>query len=114
MVPSNITLRRNLISKPSAWATSSYTLKNLIEFKNADTVLIEGNTIENNWAAAQEGYSILLTPRNQNGTAPWSVVRDVVGAQTAWRRGLWLGLGGGHDGHDWGRDLRFHQPSSWR
>jgi hypothetical protein len=33
--------------------------------------------IENNWRAAQTGYAILLTPRNQNGGAPWSVVEDI-------------------------------------
>ena len=77
LVPSNITIRRNLIAKPASWATSTYTLKNLVELKNADTVLVEGNTIERNWAAGQQGYSILLTPRNSGGTAPWSVVRNV-------------------------------------
>jgi hypothetical protein len=77
LVPSNITIRRNLVSKPLAWQTSSYTLKNLIELKNAENVTIEGNTIENNWAAGQQGYSIVLTPRNQDGTAPWSVVQNV-------------------------------------
>ena len=78
MVPSNITIRRNLITKPIAWMTASWTVKNLIELKNADTVLIEGNIIENNWAAGQQGYSIVLTPRNQEGTAPWSVVQNIV------------------------------------
>jgi len=77
LVPSHITIRRNLIAKPAAWQTSGYTLKNLVEFKNADTVTVDGNTIEYNWAAGQQGYSILLTPRNSGGTAPWSVVRNV-------------------------------------
>lgn len=77
LVPSNITIRRNWIAKPAAWATTTYTLKNLVEFKNADGVLIEGNTIERNWAAGQMGYAILLTPRNSSGTAPWTVVRNV-------------------------------------
>ena len=35
-------------------------MKNLIELKNADTVLIEGNVIENIWAAGQQGYAIML------------------------------------------------------
>jgi hypothetical protein len=77
LVPSNITIRRNLVTKPLAWQTSSYTLKNLIELKNAQGVTIEGNTIENNWAGGQQGYSILMTPRNQDGTAPWSVVQNI-------------------------------------
>jgi hypothetical protein len=33
--------------------------------------------IENVWQAAQTGIAVLLTPRNQGGTAPWSVVEDV-------------------------------------
>lgn len=77
LVPSNITIRRNLITKPLWWMGSAYTVKNLIELKNADTVLIEGNVIENNWASGQQGYSIVLTPRNQENTAPWSVVQNV-------------------------------------
>ncbi len=78
LVPSDITIRRNLISKKTAWATQSWTVKNLIEFKSAQRVNVEGNTIENNWASGQQGYSILFTPRNQSGTAPWTVVRDIV------------------------------------
>ena len=77
LVPSDITIRRNLISKPIAWKTQSWTVKNTIELKNAQRVTIEGNIIENNWAAGQQGYSIVLTPRNQSGTAPWSIVRNV-------------------------------------
>jgi hypothetical protein len=78
LVPSDITIRRNLITKPIAWISMPWTVKNLIELKNADTVLIEGNTIENNWAAGQMGYSIVMTPRNQENTAPWTVVQNVV------------------------------------
>ena len=79
LVPSNITIRRTLITKPMAWMSTTWgsTVKNLIELKNADTVMIEGNTIENNWAAGQQGYSILFTPRNQDNTAPWTVVQNV-------------------------------------
>jgi hypothetical protein len=29
------------------------------------------------WAAAQSGYAIVLTPRNQDGTATWSVVQHI-------------------------------------
>jgi len=77
LVPSNITIRRNLITKPLAWMSQSWVVKNLMEFKNAANVLVDGNIIENNWAAGQQGYAILFTPRNQSGTAPWSVVRNI-------------------------------------
>ena len=40
-------------------------------------MLVEGNVFENNWAAAQIGISILFTPRNQDGGAPWCTVEDV-------------------------------------
>jgi hypothetical protein len=77
LVPSNITIRRNLISRPLAWMSKSWTVKNLVEFKNAQDVLVEGNTIENHWAAGQSGYAFIFTPRNQSGGAPWSVVRNI-------------------------------------
>ena len=54
-----------------------WNVKNLLELKNAQRVVIDGNTFEYSWAASQKGYAILLTPRNQEGTAPWSVVRDI-------------------------------------
>ena len=77
LVPSNITIRRNLISRPLAWMSQNWTVKNLLEFKNAQDVLVEGNIIENHWAAGQSGYAILFTPRNQSGGAPWSVTRNI-------------------------------------
>jgi hypothetical protein len=77
LVPSNIVIRRNLVSKPLAWIIQGWTVKNLIELKNADTVLIEGNVIENNWAAGQQGYSILFTPRHHGGTSSLSAVRNI-------------------------------------
>ncbi|HZT76289.1 MAG TPA: carbohydrate-binding protein [Vicinamibacterales bacterium] len=77
LVPDTITLRGNDITKQVAWRTATWTVKNLVEFKNAENVLVEGNTIENNWLAGQQGYSILMTPRNQSGGAPWTVVKNV-------------------------------------
>ncbi|HVZ19897.1 MAG TPA: hypothetical protein VG871_02480 [Vicinamibacterales bacterium] len=61
---------------PSASGTR-WTAKNLIEFKNAQRVTIDGNVLEHSWAGFQNGYAVLLTPRNQGGTAPWSIVRDI-------------------------------------
>jgi hypothetical protein len=80
LVPSDIEIRRNHFFKPLSWNPDDpsfggvrWTVKNLLELKNAQRVLIEGNVFENNW-----GPALLLTPRNQNGTAPWSVVQDVL------------------------------------
>jgi len=55
-----------------------WSVKNLLELKNAQRVLIDGNVLEQLWPGGQSGYAILLTPRNEEGTAPWSVVQDVV------------------------------------
>lgn len=54
-----------------------WSIKNLLELKNAQRVLVEGNIIENVWAAGQAGYAIMLTPRNSSGAATWTRVRDV-------------------------------------
>lgn len=56
---------------------SRWTVKNLFELKSAQRVLVDGNVMEHNWLQAQNGYAILFTPRNQDGSAPWTVVRDV-------------------------------------
>jgi PKD repeat protein len=55
-----------------------WTVKNTIELKNAQRVTIQGNIIENIWRAGQNGYALVLTPRNQGNNAPWTVVQDVV------------------------------------
>ena len=78
-VPSDITITGNYFYKQLAWMSVSpaWTVKNILELKNAQRVLIQGNLLENNWQASQNGFSVLFTPRNQGGTAPWSVVQDV-------------------------------------
>jgi uncharacterized protein (TIGR03437 family) len=84
LVPTGITIRRNYFSKPLSWRVGDpayqgthWSVKNLLEFKNARQIVVDGNLFENNWADAQAGFAILFTPRNQEGTAPWSVVSDV-------------------------------------
>ena len=77
LVPSDVTFRRNYLSKPVEWRKQRWQVKNLFELKNARRVLVEGNVMENNWHAAQTGFAIVLTPRNSGGRAPWSTVEDV-------------------------------------
>jgi len=77
LVPSDITLTRNYVTKQLAWRGSAWSVKNILEFKNAQRVSVDGNLFEYNWLAAQAGYSIVFTPRNQGGGAPWSVVQHV-------------------------------------
>ena len=56
---------------------TKWSVKNIFELKNAQDVVIEGNVFENLWVADQPGYPIVLTPRNQNGHAPWAVVQRI-------------------------------------
>ena len=65
-------------------------VKNLLEVKNGRRVRIEGNLFENNWADAQDGGAIVLTPRNQDGTCPWCIVEDVTFERNVMRR---VGIG---------------------
>jgi len=80
-IPSNIEIRWNHVFKPLSWkvghaayAGKHWTIKNLFELKNAKNTIIDGNVFENNWTDGQSGIPILFTARNQEGTAPYSVV----------------------------------------
>jgi hypothetical protein len=81
LVPTGITIRNNLLSKPLAWhepGAPKWQIKNLFELKNARKVLVEGNVMERSWQQAQTGYAVLFTVRNQSGNCPWCQVEDVV------------------------------------
>jgi hypothetical protein len=77
LVPADIEIRNNYFFKPLSLIGSRYNLKNLLEFKAAQRVLVTENTFQNNPAAAQNGFALLITPRNQGGNAPWSVTADI-------------------------------------
>ncbi len=84
LVNSDIEIRQNHFFKPLTWKSDDpsyagilWSVKNLLEFKNAQRVLVEGNVLENNWAQAQNGFGILFTPRNQSGGCSWCTVSNV-------------------------------------
>ncbi len=76
-VPHDIEIRRNHLFRPLTWMKEDpnfvgssdghpFIVKNIFELKNAERVLFENNVLENCWGGfSQEGYAILLTPRNQ-------------------------------------------------
>jgi len=83
-IPSDIEIRGNHFFKPLSWRVGSpsyggdhWSVKNLLEFKNAQRVLVTGNILENNWLDSQIGMAFLLTPRAEFGKAPWVVVQDI-------------------------------------
>jgi len=98
VVPTDILLAYNDINKPMSWNPSDpsyapaigrdglphpYVVKNLIEFKNARRVVVEGNRLTNVWGGfTQKGTAILDTPKSQAGAngsnlCPLCAVTDV-------------------------------------
>jgi len=84
LVPADVEIRGNRFVKPLSWKVGDptyegtpWTIKNLLELKNARRVLIDGNLFEYSWQQAQGGFAVLMTVRNQDGAAPWSTVEDV-------------------------------------
>lgn len=83
-IPSNISIIGNHLFKPLSWkvgdpsyAGKHWTVKNIIEFKDAKNVNVTGNLFENNWTDGQDGTAFLLTVRNQECTAPYSTIQNV-------------------------------------
>jgi Putative Ig domain len=87
--PEDIEIRQNHFFKPLLWMRGQpgyvggangnpFIVKNHLEFKNGIRALFEGNVLENTWGGfTQTGFSILLTPKNQNDVCPLCVVHDV-------------------------------------
>jgi hypothetical protein len=84
MNPADLEFRRNHLSKPLDWR-GKFTVKNLFELKDMRRALIEENVFENNWASAQDGTAIVLTPASlQSG--PDARVEDIVFRSNVIRR----------------------------
>lgn len=77
--PQDIEVRHNHFFKPPTWMKGQsgyvggtngnpFVVKNIFELKNAQRVLLEGNVFENCWGGfTQDGFAILLTPKNPGG-----------------------------------------------
>ena len=68
LIPTNITISNNTLSKQERWRGISWLVKNLLELKNAQNVTISGNLLEYCWAMGQNGFAVLFTPRYSGGT----------------------------------------------
>lgn len=85
--PTDVTFRKNTITKNPAWFTLPIGVKNLIEIKNARHVLFEDNDCSYAWVNGQTGYLLVLSVRNQDGRAPWATIQDVLFQRNTWRDG---------------------------
>jgi hypothetical protein len=77
LVPTSIEIRDNHFFKPLSLIPTTLAVKNMLELKAARRVLVTGNIFENNPAKSQNGFTVVITPRNQNGAAPWSITADI-------------------------------------
>jgi hypothetical protein len=87
LIASDITVRRNHVTKSLSWRSENWTIKNALELKNAQRVLIDGNVFENSWAQAQAGYLVLFTSVNDGGRCTWCTVRNVTFTNNIVRHG---------------------------
>jgi hypothetical protein len=81
LVPADIVMSGNTIAKQPSWRGSAWTVKNLIELKNARRVSITDNSFTYNWEAGQAGFAVVFTVRNQDGACPWCQVDHVTFAR---------------------------------
>jgi hypothetical protein len=74
-VTTDIEIRLNHLYKPMSWNPmdptfigTKFIVKNNLEFKEGQRVLVEGNYLENAWGGFnQRGVNILIGPKNQQG-----------------------------------------------
>lgn len=84
LVMSDVTIRRNHITKPLSWLGKPWNVKNLIETKSSTRVLVEENVIARVWAQGQVGYAFVIksTAQNSNclpcGTSDWTIRRNLI------------------------------------
>jgi len=79
MIPKNITINNCDLTKQLAWqGKPGVTVKNLFELKAAINVKMTNCRLSNCWTSGQTGFGIVLTVRNQDGKAPFSIVKDIV------------------------------------
>ena len=72
LVPSDIEIRRNYFHKPIEWQGKA-TIKGTLELKNSRRVVIDGNLLEGGIPVT----AFVVTVRNQDKQAPWSIIEDV-------------------------------------
>lgn len=113
-IPSDITITNCTITKRPEWFTPAISTKNTIELKCCRRVKILNNVIEYSWLAGQSGQKgslFMITPRNQDGSAPFSVVEDIeIAHNTGGHASTAFVLAGTDDGHQsgWLQRLAIH------
>ncbi len=100
LIPSDIIVRRNYMTKPVWWRSEKWTVKNVFELKNAQRVLIDGNVFENSWPNGQVGYVIVFQGLNDGGRCTWCTLKDITFINNIVRHGNGGIQAAGHVAYD--------------
>ncbi len=77
-IPSDILINNCTLTKDPAWQAAGWQVKNVLEFKAARRAKVTGCDLSYAWSGySQDGYLLVITPRNQDGSAPFSNVTDL-------------------------------------
>jgi hypothetical protein len=105
LIPSDIEIRDNHFYKPLSWryGDASYNgrhwaVKNILEIKNGQRIIIDGNIFENNWSDGQTGIAILFNTTNQDGRCSWCAAMDITFSNNIVRH---VGGGIASQANDW-------------
>lgn len=73
LIPADVLIENNTITKNTAWRTGGWTIKNLLEFKAGRNITIRGNLMEHAWVGGQGAHALVLTPEGE----PTVIVENV-------------------------------------
>ncbi len=76
LIPSDVELRNNYFYTPPSWK-GVWTKKNLLETKNVQRMLVEGNVFDGSWTDGQVGIGVAMKSANQSGRCNWCASRDI-------------------------------------
>ena len=76
VIPANIVMRGNDLTKRWEWH-GRWGVKNLLEIKSGQRIVIEGNRLRFAWPDGQDGTALLFNVTNQNGSAPHNTIEDL-------------------------------------
>lgn len=77
-IPSDITISNSTLTKDPTWQTQGWQVKNVLEFKAARRAKVTNCDLSYSWSGfTQDGYLLVITVRNQDGSAPFTNIDQI-------------------------------------
>lgn len=96
-IPAQIVVQDAVFGKKLEWRGLGVNVKNAFEVKNVKGLTVTNCQFFYSWVSGQTGHLLLLTVRNQDGTAPFSTIEDVVIQDCQFAHGVGAMVILGHD-----------------